>query len=293
MNTRQLELFQAILRDGSLTAAAASLGISQPAASKLLHHLEYSLGYALFQRQAGRLTATPEALLLAGSAGELLRRLDALRNLARQVGQRQVGLLRIGATLPVVWSHLGPALVAFRDTRPTVHVHLLSLPAREIAEALRVGDIDIGLTLSPLLAPTLRVETLAEVEIAVLLPQGHTLATRDSLGPAEIAGERLISYPPQAAIAPTLDAAFRAAGLERQPVVQVASSVVALPLVAAGLGVALVDGLPAEGIAGVVRRPFRPAVAMSLCASTDSARPLPRPVPDFLACLRACVSEAV
>ena len=289
MNTRQLQLFQAILRDGSLTAAAASLGISQPAASKLLHHLEDSLGYALFQRQAGRLTATPEALLLAGGAGQLLRQLDALRDLARQVGRRQVGLLRIGATLPVVWSPLGPALVAFRDTHPTVQVHLLSLPAREIAEALRVGDIDLGLTLSPLLAPTLRVETLAEVEIAVLLPQGHALTARDSLGPADLAGERLISYPPGAAIAPALDAAFRAAGLERQPVVQVASSVVALPLVAAGLGVALVDGLRAEEIAGVVRRTFRPTVAMSLCASTDSARPLPRLVPDFLACLRACL----
>ena len=288
MNTRQLELFQAILRDGSLTAASASLGISQPAASKLLLHLEDSLGYALFRRQAGRLIATPEALLLAEDAAHLLRQLDALRERARQVGQRQLGLLRIGAALPVVWSLIGPALAAFRRDHPTVSVHLNSLPARELAEALRIGDIDIGLTLSPLLAPTLRVQSLAQIEIVAFLPDTHPLARRDALSPGDLADQPLISYPSQAAVGAELDAAFRDHGLQRRVDVQVASSVVALPLVASGLGVALVDGLCAP-VPGVVRVPFRPRVAVTLCASTDSARPPARLLPDFLTCLRAAL----
>lgn len=285
MNARQLELFRTILRDGTLTAAAASLNISQPAASKQLQHLEDQLGYRLFERIAGRLVPTPEAHLLADDAARVFREIEVLRDLARRVGERKLGLLRIGASLPVVWSILPPVLLAFRAAHPSVKVHLHSLPAREIADGLRVGDIDLGLTLSPILAPTIRSETLAPVELAVLLPEGHPLAAQASLGPADLAPYPLISYGSHAVIGPALEEAYREAGLVRDVALQVATSVVAAPLVAAGLGVALVDGL--ADFPGLIRRPFRPRVTMSLTASTDSARPISRLARPFLALLRA------
>ena len=285
MNARQLELFRTILRDGTLTAAAASLNISQPAASKQLQHLEDQLGYRLFERIAGRLVPTPEAHLLADDAARVFREIEVLRDLARRVGERKLGLLRIGASLPVVWSILPPALLAFRAAHSSVKVHLHSLPAREIADGLRVGDIDLGLTLSPILAPTIRSEPLAPVELAVLLPEGHPLAAQASLGPADLAPYPLISYGSHAVIGPALEEAYREAGLVRDVALQVATSVVAAPLVAAGLGVALVDGL--ADFPGLIRRPFRPRVTMSLTASTDSARPISRLARPFLALLRA------
>lgn len=285
MNARQLELFRTILRDGTLTAAAASLNISQPAASKQLQHLEDQLRYRLFERIAGRLVPTPEAHLLADDAARVFREIEVLRDLARRVGERKLGLLRIGASLPVVWSILPPALLAFRAAHPSVKVHLHSLPAREIADGLRVGDIDLGLTLSPILAPTIRSEPLAPVELAVLLPEGHPLAAQASLGPADLAPYPLISYGSHAVIGPALEEAYREAGLVRDVALQVATSVVAAPLVAAGLGVALVDGL--ADFPGLIRRPFRPRVTMSLTASTDSARPISRLARPFLALLRA------
>jgi len=287
MNTRQLELFRAILRDGSLTAAANRLGVSQPAATKLLQHLEDRLGYPLFERQAGRLQPTPEALLLAPDADHVLRGLDAFRDRARQVGARQVGLLRVGAALPIVWSVLPRALTAFRTAHPEASVHLLSLPARQTAEALQVGDIDLGLTLSPILAPSVRNELLAPLEAAVLLPRDHPLAARAELGPADLQGAPLISYPSQSGIGAALDEAFRSVGLVRVVSIEVASSVIAAPLVASGAGLALVDGF--AGFDGLVHRPFRPRVAMQLCAATDALRPLPRLVAPFLTLLRGLI----
>lgn len=285
MNARQIELFRAILRDGSLTAAANSLAISQPAASKLLHHLEDQLGYALFQRIGGRLVPTPEAHLLYDDADRVFRQIEVLRDLARSVGERKVGLLRIGASLPVIWSVLPQVLTDFRAQHPTVKVHLHSLTAKEITESLRCGNLDLGLTLSPILAPTVRTETLIAVDVAVLLPEGHPLTGFDSLGPAELQGQPLISYGSHAVIGPALDDAFHQAGLTRTVTIQVATSVVAAPLVAAGLGVALVDGL--TDWPGLIRRPFRPRVAMALTVSTDSARPLSRLARPFLTALRA------
>ena len=288
MNTRQLEIFCAIMRDGSVTAAANSLAISQPAASKLLHHLEDQLGYALFQRIGGRLVPTPEADLLHADAARVLRELEVLRDLSQRVGERQQGLLRLGASLPVAWSVLPPALARFRATHPQVRVHLHTLPKQEIAEALRNGAIDLALTLSPILAPTVRTEALAPVPLAVLLPPGHPLCGLEALGPGDLAGESLISYGSHAEIGPVLDAAFRDAGLARQVSIQGASSVAAVPLVRAGLGVALVDGLVDwADMAGVEMRPFRPRLAMSLTLATDSARPAPRLAQALIALLRA------
>lgn len=285
MNARQIELFRAIMLDGSLTAAANSLGISQPAASKLLHHLEDRLGYALFERIGSRLVPTPEAHLLFDDADRVFRQIEVLRDLARRVGERKVGLLRIGASLAVVWSVLPPALRDFRAAHPTVKVHLHGLPAQGIAEALRAGDIDLGLALSPILAPTVRTEALAPVSIGVLLPEGHPLGALDSIGPADLHGQALISYGSHTTIGTALDEAFRAAGVTREVSLQVATSIAAAPMVMAGLGLALVDGLT-DG-PGLIRRPFRPAVQMMLTASTDSARPLSRLVAPFLAALKA------
>lgn len=285
MNARQIELFRAILRDGSLTAAANSLGISQPAASKLLHHLEHQLGYALFQRIGGRLVATPEAHLLYDDADRVFRQIEVLRDLARRVGERKVGLLRIGASLSVIWSVLPSALCEFREAHPFVKLHLHNLTAREIAEALQVGDIDLGLTLSPILAPSIRSEALAPVEIAVLLPPSHPLCVLETIGPTDLAGVSLISYGSHAVIGPALDEVFREAGCTRDVSIQIATSVAAAPLVAAGLGVALVDGL--NEWPALVCRPFRPRLTMGLSASTNTAIPNSRLAKPFLEALRA------
>ena len=58
MRLRHVELFQAVLQTGSLTAAAELLHISQPAASKILQHAEQQLGFALFSRVRGKLLPT-------------------------------------------------------------------------------------------------------------------------------------------------------------------------------------------------------------------------------------------
>jgi molybdate transport repressor ModE-like protein len=79
MNARHLEIFRAIMRHGSLTAAAEALHVSQPAVSKMLRHFESVIGYKLFERISGRLAATPEARLLYRDADRIFREIEALR----------------------------------------------------------------------------------------------------------------------------------------------------------------------------------------------------------------------
>lgn len=277
MNARQLEVFRAIMRDGSLTAAANSLAVSQPAVSKVLHHLESQLGYKLFERIGGRLTPTAEAHLLYGDADRVFREIEVLKELTRTIGQRKVGLLRIGASLPVTFSVLPQAIAAFHQKHPTVKVQLHSLPKREVTEQLLIGDIDIGLTMSTIQAPTVKSEILATVGIVAVMPAGDPLAARAEITAGDLAGRPLISYGSHADVGGPLDEAFIAAGEPRQLTIQVSSSVAAAPLVQGGLGIALVDGLvPWERFEGLVARPFTPAVMMNCAISINSARPLSR-----------------
>lgn len=290
MNHRQIEIFRAIMRHGSMTAAAQALAISQPAASKILRHLESRLGYPLFERIGGRLAPTMEAHLLYEDVDRLFREFEVLDTLARTIGEKKIGLLRIGASPPVAHSLLPRALKGFLADHPTVKIQLSALPKLEIAEALSIGAIDLAVTLSPILAPSVRTEALAEVPVAVVLRADDPLAAHDTLGPADLAERRLISYGAQAEIAPALDQAFARAGHVRDPSIRITSSSGAAPLVAAGLGVALVDGLVAwSDFPGLVARPFAPPVTMRLSVATDAARPTSRFVAPFVAVLRGLV----
>jgi DNA-binding transcriptional LysR family regulator len=278
MNARQLEVFRAIMRDGSLTAAANSLAVSQPAVSKVLQHLESQLGYKLFERIGGRLSPTAEAHLLYSDADRVFREIEVLKELTRTIGERKIGLLRVGASLPVTFSVLPKALAAFRAKHPTVKVQLHSLPKREITEQLLIGDIDLGLTMSTIQAPTVKSEILTTVGIVAVMPADDPLAERSEITASDLAGRPLISYGSHAAdVGGPLDDAFTAVGARRQITIQVSSSITVAPLVQAGLGIALVDGIvPWERFEGLVARPFVPSLMMNFAISTNSARPLSR-----------------
>lgn len=290
MNARQLEVFRAIMRDGTITAAANSLTVSQPAVSKVLHHLEDQLGYPLFDRIAGRLVPTMEAHLLFADADRVFRQIEALKTLAGTIGAQKIGLLRIGASLPATYSLLPPVLASFREQHPEVKIHLHALAKREIVEALLVGDIDLGVTLSTIQAPTVRSEILAEVNIVAVMRSDDALAARDVIGPDDLEGRALISYGSHAEVGASLDEAFTASGRQRDVAIQIISSVGAAPLVREGLGIALVDGLVAwQGFEGLVARPFAPKVAMQIAISLNDARPASRFLQPFLSCLRAAI----
>ncbi|MGG6895020.1 LysR family transcriptional regulator [Rhizobium sp. BR 315] len=292
MNLRQFEVFRAIMRDGTITAAANSLGISQPAVSKLLAHLEDELGYALFDRIAGRLVATMEAQLIYADVDRAFRQFDKLSALTRDVGAARIGLLRIGSSLPIAYSLLPEALALFQHQRSEVKIHLHTLPKREIADALLLGDIDVAITLSPILAPTVRVETLCDIPIVVVCTADDSLQALELVRPADLSGRRLISYGSHAEIGTALDRAFEAEGEKRDVSIQIASSIGALPLVRRGLGVALVDTLSIWRADDVIARRFLPEVTMQLSVSVNQSRPEARFAPPFLRCLREALASA-
>ncbi len=147
MDLRHLRYFVAAAEQGSVSRAAVTLHVSQPALSRQIHDLEAELKVALFER-AGR------GLRLTGAGHDLLtharRTLDsagAFRERARAIGSGEAGVLRVGAT-PQTLQRLFPALInRFRRIMPGVEMRLTEGDTASLVEALRRGSLHLAFTL--------------------------------------------------------------------------------------------------------------------------------------------------
>ena len=88
MNLRHIEIFHAVYVNGSVSAAARALNVSQPSVSKMLRHAESLLGFQLFQRTSGGLVPTEDAHILFAEVREIQDRVHALREAGRQPSPR-------------------------------------------------------------------------------------------------------------------------------------------------------------------------------------------------------------
>ncbi|MEZ0212547.1 MAG: LysR substrate-binding domain-containing protein [Xanthobacteraceae bacterium] len=288
MNVRQLEIFRAVMRWGSISTAAENLQVSQPAVSKILKHFETQLGYALFDRVGGRLIATAEAKLLYANADRLFREFEVVRDLSVRIRERKVGLLRIGASGAPSFTVLPGAVLRFQSRHPEVKVIIHTLPARELGEMISVGELDLALSVSGIHLPNATMEVLKAAPVMVVMRHGYHLASKAEITAADLTGERLISFGSHTDVGLALDRAFERAGLARRVQTEISLSIAAIPLVQAGVGIALLDGLVkwAE-FSGLVARPFAPTLLTSLSLVTNGGRPSARLVREFIADLRA------
>lgn len=292
MNARHLEVFRAIMRHGSLTAAAEALHVSQPAVSKVLRHFESVIGYRLFERIGGRLVATPEAHLLFRDADRIFREIEALKVFSERIRDKQLGLLRVAASAPPTFALLPVAAQRFRRRNPEARLVLQTLPADEIAEHILIGDVDFGLTMRTLPEPQIRNEIVGRAAIVALMRPDSPLAEEEVVTPADLAEEALITYGPQTSAGQMLMRAFHEAGQVYDPQIEINLSVAAAPLVETGLGVALVDGLiPWAGFGSLAVRPFRPALALDVVLSSSTALPRSRFTREFARNIRAAIHD--
>ena len=291
MNARQLEVFRAVMRNRSLTAAAEALHVSQPAVSKLLRHFETQIGYSLFERLGGRLVPTAEAQLLYRDADRIFREIEGLKGLSNRIRDKQLGLLRVGASAPATFALLPYATERFRQRNPGLRVVLQTLSAEAIDEHILLGDIDLGVSMRWSAEAQLRCESLGKAGVVALMRPDSLLAGLKVVTPADLVGHALISYSAQTPMGKLVEQAFREADVQPQVQIEVSMSIAALPLVQQGLGIALVDGLvPWRNFGDLVVRPFNPVVEMEIVLSRSGLRPQTRHGREYARDLRAAVA---
>ena len=149
MDLKRLEYFMAISEEGSISAAAKKLHISQPPLSHQLRLLEEELGVKLVERGARHVTLTDAGVILYRRAGNILEMADAAARELGEYGERMRGTLRLGIT-----SSSGPPLLdrqmtEFTKLYPEVNFELHEGNTFQMIELLAGGVIDIAVIRTP------------------------------------------------------------------------------------------------------------------------------------------------
>ena len=289
ITSRQLEAFRAIMEHGTVTAAAERLSVSQPAVSKILAGLEHEIGYPLFTRIKRRLAPTSEARLLQAEVARLYHSLEQVSGVAREIRERQVGDLHIYSTPALGRSVLPDVMAPFmkRHAKARIVFHVRS--STYINQKMVDQQIDIGFSMMPFEHPSIVTEELSRAPAVCVLPGDHRLARRRVIRPADLRGERFLSFPLDGRMRHLIDAVFEQEHIDRSLQIDVYSSADACALAARGLGVSIVEPFTARDYErdGVVAVPFEPRIRYLFRAMRPRFRKPSRLADAFLDAVKA------
>ena len=188
---RQLEIFVATARTGSLAAAAHRAALTRSAASMALAALERVAGGPLFIRTGHGLQLNDRGRRLLTGAEGLVKGAEEWLDSARGQPGRLVGRLRLGCSLTIGNYCLPPLLPRFAAIQPDAIVELVIANSTEIADALRRGGVDLGLIEADAPPADLDAEPWADDELVIVAAPAHPLARlRPPFTPSQLAGHR-------------------------------------------------------------------------------------------------------
>lgn len=201
IEARHLRVLRAVSTTGSFSAAARELGCTQPAVSQQMKALEASAGTTLLIRTGREMRLTQAGEALVRHASGILAGLTAAEEEVAAIAGLRAGRVRL-VSFPSGSSTLVPgALAALRAAHPGTRVSLVEAEPPRSVEMLRDGDCDIALAFrygtQGAEWDDLVVRPLLTDRLIGLLPDGHHLAGRPTVGIAELAGEPWIAGCPR------------------------------------------------------------------------------------------------
>jgi len=233
VNLEQLRSFVEVAKFGNFTRAAEELYLAQPSLSRQIAALEQDLGAELFHRARGGSTLTVAGESLLPLARRMLADADSVRRELAELAGLERGRVRLGATPTLCISLVAEVLSAFHAEHPGIDLHLSEQGSRR-CRARRAAGAAERFTVTPLL-----VEELVVVSSAAAPP----VATGDTIRLADVAELPQIVFSSTYDLRATTDAAFRAAELTPEVVLEGAEMDAVLRFVERGLGVAIVPAM--------------------------------------------------
>lgn len=295
MKLRQLELLRAVIRYETTVRAAQELGMSQPAVSNAIKHMESQLGFALFERVNNRLFATPEARMIYEESEHLFQVYDAFGERIKDLKDNRLGSIRLLASPPLGHSVIPAALRSFHARHPKVATHFDIRGYTTIVECIEAGSAEMGFIIGNGDDNGLQSEVFFSEPLVCVMPPDHPLVALKEIRPADIVGHSFISLQASTGMGRLTRSIFDECKVPFRFNVEVRYGNTACVLVQSGVGVALVDTLSAMTCAGdwLVVRPFVPARNVIASAIWSHKRPLSKSATMFLRDVRVLAREFV
>ncbi|UTY58242.1 LysR family transcriptional regulator [Massilia sp. erpn] len=246
LDMRQLQYFIAVAEEEHVGRAAERLHISQSPLSRQIAQLEEKLGLVLFERSQQRIKLTRDGRTFLNEAKAFLTHANRLESLARRLGKGDEGGLCIGYLETAMHSGVLPrALKCLRGERPAVHIALYSYHSAAQLEGLRERSLDLALVNEPPAADDADLDSALVLNDPMLLavPEGHALAGQAALTADDLAAQNWIGVMQKESALrhDAFVAACAKAGFVPAITVEATEPLAALGLVAAGLGVTMIQ----------------------------------------------------
>ena len=291
MDIRQLRYFLEIVAQGSLTRAAESLHVAQPALSLHLKNMEEQLGTRLLTRSRSGVTPTEAGKLLLQRARAILEDLARTEDDIRNLETDPSGIVRIGLPGTISAMVSLPLILAARERFPRITLNITEAMSGFVGDWLSEGKIDLAVLYSRSKDARIRSELLLEEELVVLWPadaerpQEMNMAALDNVPmvlPSGAHGLRVL-----------IDRTFQALGFAPEIAMEIDSFNNIKRLVAAGFGPSILPlyAVTEEVAAGSLR--VSRIAAPGLWRGAHLMSPGGRPVTRALEAVHALLREVI
>ncbi len=295
-DTTRMRLLVEIERRGSLSAAAAAVGIGQPSASQHLRLLETAAGQRLVERNGRGSRLTEAGRILATRAAQALATLGAAEEELGALSGLQSGTIHLGAsTAPGVYL-LPDTLGCFRRSYPSVTVEVEVAASDEILRRLLRGRVQLALVGATAADGRVELEPFLEDEVVGVAKPGLLPLSGGKLAPARLREFMLLAREPGSSSQRMIDEELAAVGIRPAGVWELGSSEAIKRAAREGLGVAFLSRYAVaeeveRGDLESFRLAGRPPLVRHFSVARIAGRPLSPAERGFIDTLTRCCAK--
>jgi len=194
MNLNQLKIFYMAAKNGSLSAAAAALYITQPAVTKGIQRLQEYYEIKLFNRFGKKMALTDAGEVLYGIAESIFEMENQAEESLRDFQQRKRGFIRILSSESFGSYYLPFIINRFIKMNPEIRISMELLPTDLIVEKTATLANDLGFISYPAPHKKLFMREVLEDSYQIIVPSGHPLASKSAIEPGDLTGHSLIVH---------------------------------------------------------------------------------------------------
>jgi molybdate transport repressor ModE-like protein len=258
LDIRRLRVLSHLAAEGSFSAAAEAVGMTQSAVSQHIAALEREIGLAVVRRGTRPLELTEAGSALTRHATGILARLETAEQEVAEISERRRGRLRFGCFPTVLGTLMPAAFTRFRRLHPDVRLTVVDDHLHRLVPRLESGELDLAViydheALPEVGAGSFNRTTLLADRFQAVLPVAHPLARRRTIRLQDLRAESWIGGAPSSGWFRIVRHACQQAGFSPQADLASDDYVAVQALVAAGLGVSVIPGLavmyPLPGVA--------------------------------------------
>ncbi|SAK49466.1 LysR family transcriptional regulator [Caballeronia fortuita] len=274
-----LELFIAVVEEGSIARAASRGHIAPSALSRRIADLEAAIGAALLIRSPSGVQLTEAGQHAYASARSIHGQLESMAREVQSMSGQIAGVVRLFANASAIVGFLPERLTMFKARYPLVDIALTEQISDEVIRACLDDRADVGISASATTHAGLESWHFVDDPLMVVLPPGHELAQANALSFAEVTRFALVALQAGGSLDQTLKEHADAARVPLNVSVTVNSFDAQCRMVEAGLGIGIVPTSAASAFAGTrgfVRVPLREPWGSGRRLNVHAPRKYPR-----------------